>query len=264
MIKIIRAAALIFLFGSLGYYVWYGLTDQADNEFGLSWVGPQMVAPIIALSLVPMVFAFTGQSVVAAFSWRNSSEFRDGSMGVGTVTSVRPTGMSINDQPEVRIDLDVEDAQGRVFSSHARMVVTVTELPMLRPGVVLPVRYLPHRPDKVEIDRSDDDSAAQDALNQLLIRKGITTQARLDIVKRGITAQAVVQAVSAKGEIREGNPRMNLTLSVTRPNGTTFGAEVDRFMPATAVARLQVGKVVQVHYLPGDESEVVVSTPMNA
>ncbi|MCQ4121835.1 hypothetical protein NOF53_22170 [Rhodococcus sp. FXJ9.536] len=116
MSKILRVTALTFFVGSVGYYLWYGLGNQGATDYGiegLAWVGPQMIWPILATTLVIMVFAFTGDSVMAALTGTNSAAFRNGSVGIGTVRAVRQTGMTLNDQPEVRIDLGVEDADGK-------------------------------------------------------------------------------------------------------------------------------------------------------
>ncbi|MBV6762242.1 hypothetical protein [Rhodococcus opacus] len=266
MKKIVRTAALMFLVGSVGYYLWYGLGDRGRTNYGidaLSWVGPQIIWPIVAVSVVVVCFAVTGDSVLAAFTGRNSAAFRDGAVGIGTVRSVHQTGMTLNDQPEVRIDLSVEGDDGKMFESHARMIVPLTELALLRPGVVLPVRYLPGHTDKVEIDRSGDAASAQEALNRSMIRQGVTTPGKLDIAARGIPAQAVVQSLSVPGEIRNGNSKVELRLAVTRPDGTTFTTRVEKFMPPRTVGYVQVGRVVTVHYLPGNEQEVVIALPAN-
>ncbi|WP_330178854.1 DUF3592 domain-containing protein [Nocardia sp. NBC_01503] len=255
----IRIAAVVFSVLGIGYYLWHGLTS---DDF-LPWVGWQMSLPIIALTVLPMAFAFTGDSVMSALTGNNSSEFRNGLMGLGTVESVRNTGVSLNDQPQVRIDFRVEGADGKVFPAYAKMIVPLTELALLRPGVVLPVRYLPEHPDRVEVDLSGDTSAAQNAMNQAMIRKGITTQAKLDIARNGIPAQAVVSALSVPGEIRDGHPRLDLTLIVTRPDGSTFEARTEKFLPPTQVAQVQIGRVVRVHYLPGQEQDLVISLPVN-
>ncbi|MFC0454297.1 hypothetical protein [Rhodococcus jostii] len=266
MKKIVRTGAVVFLGGSVGYYLWHGLGNRGRTDYGidaLSWVGPQMIWPIAAISLFVVCFAVTGDSVVAAFTGRNSAAFRHAAVGIGTVQSVRQTGMTLNDQPEVRIDLGVECADGKIFDSHAEMIVPLTELALLRPGVVLPVRYLPDRTDKVEIDRSGDMSTAQEALNRSMIRQGVTTAGKLDIAARGIPAQAVVHALSVPGEIRNGNSKVELGLSVTRPDGTTFTTRVEKFLPPRSVGHVQVGRVVTVHYLPGNEQEIVIALPAN-
>ncbi|MGW0252287.1 hypothetical protein ACWDYH_37240 [Nocardia goodfellowii] len=259
-----RAAALVFGAFAFGYYLFHGLTADTSDPFAMPWVGPQMALPIIALTLVPLVFAFTGEGILQALTGNNSSEFRHGLLGIGTVKSFHHTGVTVNDQPQVRIDFSVEGVDGKVFDSTARMIVPLTELALLRPGVVLPVRYLPERTDKVEVDMSGDAAQAQRAMNESMIRKGVTTPAKLDIAARGVPAQAVVQSLSVPGEIRNGHSRIDLGLVVTRPDGSTFRTHAEKFLPPTMVGNVQVGRIVQVHYLPGNEQEVVLSLPVNA
>jgi hypothetical protein len=262
----LRAAAVAFGILAIGYYLFYGLTYTPDEYTGamLGWAGPQMALPIIALTIVAIVFAFTGDGILEAFTGRNSGEFRDGAVGIGTITSFRQTGVSVNDQPQVKIAFRVEGSDGKVFDSHAKIIVPLTELALLQPGVVLPVRYLPGRTDKVEVDRSGDNGAAQRAMNESLIRKGITTRGKLDIAERGLTAQAVVRNLDVPGRIRGGYTEVALGLVVTRPDGSTFETRAEKYLPPTAVGHVQVGRIVQVHYLPGNEQEVVISLPVNA
>ncbi|MEV0682594.1 hypothetical protein AB0I35_01895 [Nocardia sp. NPDC050378] len=262
----LRAAAVAFGVLAIGYYLYYGFTYTPDPYTGsmLGWVGPQMALPIIALTIVPMVFAFTGAGIFEAFTGNNSSEFRGGEIGIGTITAYRQTGVSVNDQPQVRIEFRVEGADGKTFDSHAKMIVPLTELALLRPGVVLPVRYLPGRTDRVEVDRSGDANAAQRAMNESLIRKGITTRDKLDIAERGIAAQAVVRSLDVPGRIRGGYTEVVLGLVVTRPDGSTFQTSAEKYLPPTAIGSVQVGRIIGVHYLPGDEQEVVISLPINA
>ncbi|MBH0778647.1 hypothetical protein [Nocardia bovistercoris] len=260
-----RGLAVAFAVFAFGFYLWTGLTYE-DDFFPdyMGWIGWQMALPIMALTIVPIVFAFTGDGILQALTGLNSGEFRGGQLGLGTVKSFRHTGVTLNDQPQVRIEFRVEAADGKVFDSTARMVVPLTELALLRPGVVLPVRYLPGRYDKVEVDQSGNGAEAQRVMNESMIRKGFTTAAKLDIAERGIRAQAVVQALTVPGEIRDGHSKIDLALVVTRPDGTTFGTRVQKFLPPTAVGHVQVGRIVQVHYLPENEMEVVLSLPVNA
>ncbi|MGV9676098.1 hypothetical protein ACWDSJ_12525 [Nocardia sp. NPDC003482] len=262
----IRTGTLILAALAIGYYLWHGITYHDPNGFGdeWGWVGWQMGLPIIALTVVPIVFAFTGAGIFEAFTGRNSSAFRDGAIGIGTVRAVRQTGLTVNDQPQVRLDLDVEGEDGQTFASHAKVIVPLTELALLRPGVVLPVRYLPGRTDRVELDRSGDSARTQAAYNEAMIRRGVTTRDKLDIAERGVAAQAVVRSLSAPGEIRDGHVKVLLELGVTRPDGGVFTARTDKFVPPAAVPALQVGRIVQVRYLPGREDEVVIAIPVNS
>jgi hypothetical protein len=275
MKTIARSLAVAFFVLSVGYYLWHGFTYVPSGEFDdgvFAWVGPQMALPIIALTVTPFVFAFTGTGVMQALSGagvmqalsgNNSSAFREGLMGIGTIKSFGQTGLSVNDQPQVRIEFSVEGVDGKIFDSTAKMIVPLTELALLQPGVVLPVRYLPDRTDKVEVDRSGDMSAAQQAMNESMIRKGITTKGKLDIAARGVTAQAVVQSLSVTGEIRSGHSKIELGLVVTRPDGTTFATRVEKFLPPASVGHVQIGRILKVHYLPENEQEVVIALQVN-
>ncbi|WP_227997629.1 hypothetical protein [Nocardia australiensis] len=267
MKSIARWLAAAFGVLSVGYYLWHGLTYTPSGPFDdgvLAWVGPQMALPIIALTVVPIVFAFSGDGIMQAFNGANSSAFRNGRIGIGTIKSFRQTGLTVNDQPQVRIEFSVEGMDGKIFDSAAKMIVPLTELALLQPGVVLPVRYLPDRTDKVEVDRSGDPAAAQRAMNESMIRKGFTTRGKLDIAARGIATQAVVQSLSVPGEIRDGHTKIELGLAVTRPNGTTFSTRAEKFLPPAAIANVQVGRILRVHYLPENEQEVVIALPVNA
>lgn len=267
MKTIVRSLAVAFFLFAFGYYLVHGLTYDGPTAYGqdiLAWVGPQMALPIIALTITPMAFAFTADSIVTGLTGRNTARFRGGQVGIGTVRAVRHTGVTLNDQPQLRIDLSVEGADGKTFDSTATLVVPLHEMSLLRPGVVLPVRYLPHRIDKVEIDLSGDHRAAQEAMYAADIRKGFTTRAKIDIAEHGIPAQGVVQTLSVTGEVRDGRPKVALGLIVTRPDGSTFSTRTEKYVPPTAVGEVQVGRVLRVHYLPQDESEVVISLPVGA
>ncbi|MFR9771030.1 hypothetical protein [Nocardia sp. SC052] len=265
--KKIRSTALALGAAAIGYYVYHAVTYVPTSEWepaGMGWLGVEMALPIIALTLIPIVFAFTGEGILSALTGRNSAEFRDGLTGLGTVRSVRQTGVTVNDQPQVHVEFSVEGSDGKIFHSSAKMIVRLTELALLRAGVVLPVRYLPGRTDKVEVDLSGDAAAAQHAMNESLIRKGITTRHKLDIAERGIATQAVVQSLSVTGNIRDGHSEVELGLVVTRPDGSSFATRVTKFLAPASVGHVQVGRVLRAHYLPENESEVVIALPVNA
>ncbi|QIS06899.1 hypothetical protein F5X71_35390 [Nocardia brasiliensis] len=259
------AAALAAL--AIGYYLFHGLTyvrTDAYEPAGMGWFGWQLALPIVALTLVPVLFAVTGEGIAAAFTGRNSAAFRNGLLGLGTIRSVGRTGVTVNDQPQVRVEFAVEGADGKTFVATAKMIVPLTELALLRPGVVLPVRYLPDRTDKVEVDLSGDTARAQQAMNESMIRKGITTRRKLDIAERGIATEAVVRSLSVTGEIRDGHSKIALGLVVTRPDGSTFSTLVEKFLAPGSVGQVQVGRILRVHYLPEVEQEVVIALAVNA
>jgi hypothetical protein len=226
--------------------------------------GPLLVVAIILLIVASLVFSVSSFSGIrSAISGQNSRAFRDAAIGVGTIESVSQTGTYINEQPQVRIDLSVETADGETFQSHAKLVVPLTDLSLVRPGVVIPVRYLPDRRDRVELDLSEDMAAAQEVYNQSMIRKGLTTPEMIAVINRGVRAQGVVRNMTVPGDMRHGWPRVVLDVAVTRPDGSMFTTETTKYMSPQEIGNTQVGKVMDVRYMPDNESVIGFSRPAN-
>ncbi|MGP4114837.1 hypothetical protein ACTWP5_28520 [Streptomyces sp. 4N509B] len=267
---VVRVVAWSVVLGVVGLYLVNGLTADDPTPPG-PWMGELFTLLVVTVIVVPMLASLLGEGLLPSSGGRNSSRFRDAPIGVGTVLSATPTGTVINDQPQLRIDMTVVGQDGMTFESHAKQVVPVTELALVVPGTVLPVRYRPGATERVELvkgGRTPEDVARleaqiQAAYDEVMIRQGLTTPRRIEISRTGVAARAVVRELHVTGEMRDGRPRLLLDLVVTRPDGTTFEARVDRFVPGNVLPKLQAGNVVDVHYLPGHEDEVVFAIPAN-
>ncbi|MGW7293220.1 hypothetical protein ACWGIB_12660 [Streptomyces xiamenensis] len=266
LVRVLLALAAL---GAIGYYLWYGLTGQGDTDlYPSAWVGPHLALPIVGgIVLSSLGAGALARRVLGTHgAGGNSAKMRkEGLLGVGTVLSARPTGVEINGRPVLRVALSVLGARDETFEAYAKVTLGPMDgTQLVRPGAMLPVRYLPgHRPGevvRVEIDFSGDTAQAQAAINRAMVKRGVTTERRLDIAARGVAAQAVVRALEVTGTVRDGMAELALELVVTNPgDGSTFPATVRRFLPADAVPRVQVGRMVKVHYLPGAEDEVVLA-----
>ncbi|MFB7761345.1 hypothetical protein ACWD33_06370 [Streptomyces xiamenensis] len=266
LVRVLLALAAL---GAIGYYLWYGLTGQGDTDlYPSAWVGPQLALPIVGSIVLSALSAgaFARRLLSAYGAGGNSARMRkEGLLGVGTVLSARPAGVEINGRPVLRVALSVLGARDETFEAYAKVALGPMDgTQLVRPGAMLPVRYLPgHRPGEVvqvEIDFSGDTAEAQAAINRAMVKRGLTTERRLDIAARGVAAQAVVRALEVTGAVRDGMAELALELVVTNPgDGSTFPATVRRFLPADAVPKVQVGRMVRVHYLPGAEDEVVLA-----
>ncbi|GAA2050852.1 hypothetical protein N0X72_19500 [Streptomyces carpaticus] len=265
---VFRAAVSAAALGAIGYYLWYGLTDRGDPAvYPSSWVGPQLMLPILGF----IALSFVGSGMLArrllgahGVGTNSARMLKEGLLGAGTVLSVRPTGVLVNNRPVMRVELSVLGARDETFQAYAKVALGMAgEAAAIRPGAMLPVRYLPERRGEVvevEVDFSGDTAAAQEALNRAMVKRGMTTPRRLDIAARGVVAQAVVRTLEVTGRVRDGMPELALELVVTSPgDGSSFPAHVRRFLPADAVPKVQVGRVVQVRYLPEAPDEVVLA-----
>lgn|GEM_PF-3279562 len=203
--------------------------------------------------------------VLIPITWRafrpgalQTAAFRDAQLGIGTLVSARPTGTSINDQPELELTFDVETGEGRTFRAATKEIVDVGTLPQMVPGATCGIRYLPD--GRIGLDASATEEQLTEVLTAARLAQGKLTSRQVNVAKNGVRAQAVVMDCRPTGVIVDGDAVIHLDLKVTRPDGSTFDAEREMPLPAVALPGLQAGSVVEARYLPGDESYVAVQT----
>ena len=69
-----------------------------------------------------------------------------GRQGTATVTALRDTGVTINDNPQVELDLDVAVQGMPVYPVTHRQVISRLAIMGFQPGATLPVRVDPLQP----------------------------------------------------------------------------------------------------------------------
>lgn len=159
------------------------------------------------------------------------------------------------------IIVDVETVSGRHFRGHLNHHGFDAEgsRATLWPGVVLAVRFDPQRPSEVIL--ADDMTAARAAFDTMLIRKGLTTADKLDLIRRGVKSHAVVTAMKPTGQVCEDYRQVELDVIVNRPEGGQFPAHEVTFIPATSVAKVEPGSIIDTYYRSTDSSRVAVCVP---
>lgn len=227
-----------------------------------TWDSGWMFGPVLLVSAVPVLFSVANKlnGGLAALRGAVPRAFHDAPIGIGTVVSVSRTGLTVNDQPQLDIELNIDTPNGLKFRGTARQLVDMMELGAVHPGAVLPVRYLPDGQVTLAIDASRDE--LQTAFDRVQLANGLITPKQLHITENGIDAQAVVLAMIPTGEIRGDRSVVTLALRVTRPNGTMFDLTQQKALPPGAIAQTQPGSAVRVRYLPQDESEVTIRTAL--
>jgi hypothetical protein len=76
---------------------------------------------------------------------------RDGVATTARVKGIHPTGNLHNDQPEVRITLDVDVDGGETFEGEVTTIMSPVYLPRFQPGLVVEVRFDPNDRRKVAL-----------------------------------------------------------------------------------------------------------------
>ncbi|MEV0678988.1 hypothetical protein AB0I60_20965 [Actinosynnema sp. NPDC050436] len=237
-------------------YVATGVTG--DDEF--AWLNGWMAGPLLLLFAVPMLFSAARLTSGMSLLGGVHKSFHGAPIGIGRVVGVTRTGLTVNDQPQLELRLEIDTPDGRTLPGTARQLVDLTDLAAVRVGATLPVRYLPDGRAALATDASPDELQA--ALDQVHLAKGLITPQQLHIARAGVDAQAVVLSMAPTGEVRHDRSVVVLTLRVTRPDRAMFDVTQQKAVPASSLGQLQPGSVVRVKYLPHDQSEVVVLTQL--
>jgi hypothetical protein len=166
-------------------------------------------------------------------------------VGIGTVRTVAGP-----------ITVDVESVSGLRFVGRLRQG---DGEPNLRPGVVLLVAFDPAARERLSL--ADDIVAVRSEFDQMLLRKGLATPSQLELIRHGTRSRGVVTAVRATGDAREDYREVELDLMVLRPEGGQFPAHETTLIPASALAKVTPGSIVDAYYRRGDESAVAVCVP---
>jgi hypothetical protein len=166
-------------------------------------------------------------------------------VGIGTVRQITDV-----------ITMEVQSVTGGTFTGLLRDD-SVAEA--LRPGTVLMVAFDPAA--REHLSRADDMLAVRAVFDQMLVDKGLLTRAQLDLIRRGIRSRGVVTGMQTTGEAREDHREVELDVMVSRPDGGQFAVHETALIPASSMARVAPGSVIDTYYRQGDESEVAISVP---
>jgi hypothetical protein len=108
---------------------------------------------------------------------------------------------------------------------------------------------------------ADDMLAVRATFDQMLVDKGLLTCDQLDLIRHGTRSHGVVTGMRATGETREDYREVELDVMVSRPDGGQFAVHETALIPASSMAKVSPGNVIDTYYRPGDESEIAISVP---
>ncbi|MED5815986.1 hypothetical protein VST63_26820 [Mycolicibacterium sp. 050232] len=94
--------------------------------------------------------------------------------------------------------------------------------------------------------------------DHMLVRKGLLTGAQVELIRRGTRSRGIVTGMRATGAICEDYREVELDLMVGRLGGGQFPVRQRAMIPASALAKVSPGNVIETYYRPGDESSVAV------
>lgn len=210
----------------------------------------------------PMIFSGIGLVVISAIFGTSLGQRRikSGLPAVGVIQSIQQTGTYINEQPEVRMMLKVS-RQGRdTYDAELRTIVPLTSLSQFQPGAFIPLVVSEKDERKVGLDQHGTVSQEhmQQLLNEKMMQQGIAPE-MVDIARNGEKAMAKILDVTPLGNGNNGNIKLQLKLSITKPSGETFEVITQKEVLPSTLSQVQQGYVINVFYSKEDPSKVALA-----
>jgi hypothetical protein len=122
-----------------------------------------------------------------------------------------------------------------------------------------------HGPDPEEaaerLVTAADMRAVRAAFDQMLVRKGLVTGDQLDLIRHGTKSRGVVTGMRTTGTSREDYREVELDVMVRKPGGGQFPAHEVALIPASSLAKVSPGSIIDTYYRLGREPAVAVCVP---
>jgi hypothetical protein len=193
-----------------------------------------------------------------------------GTDAMATILSIHDTGVQINDQPMLRLRLQVQARGLSPFEAEVEQVVPYAQLSVHQPGARLAVKYDPRDHTRIAVVPGSVTAPATGGaqppagiplhagqVQQLLLRYDAENR---QVAERGLPAPAKVLQYSPMGiNLNGNNPVVNLLLEVHPTDTPAFTAQALGIAIAeAAVGKYQPGQMVTVRYRPDDLTRVAV------
>ena len=140
----------LILFGGLFLVVGLAIAILLGN---VPYAGETMIVMGGIFALVGAVIVVIGL-VIGRGAASTDQILATGVSGTATISGLTQTGMTLNDQPRIKMDLLVQLPGQTPYAAQHSEFVPLILLSRLAPGAVLPVRVNPAQPQKVVVDWS--------------------------------------------------------------------------------------------------------------
>jgi hypothetical protein len=185
---------------------------------------------------------------------------KTGLPGTARILEVRDTGVTINNNPQVKLKLEVKDSLGQRYNTECRLLVSRINPNAYSVGMELPVKIDPKNQQNVVVDFSGATTTAAGANSEQLRRELEKMEEENNaIAQSGKAARAIIKRYNWLGAYVNGdNPYAELDLEVLPDNATAFSGKARGVIAAASLQKYQPGCEVYVKYDLYDNSRIVI------
>lgn len=244
--------------GIIGLVVGVGAVVATAGKSGI-WIGLLML--VIFGGMFYLFYRIFFKPMINAARLQKT-----GLPGKATILEVRDTGVTINNNPQVKLMLEVKNSFGQKYNTQCRVLVSRINPNMFMPGMEVPVLIDPKNEQNVVIDyKAGTQSAA--AAPQLAQPDKAALEAELvqlqkdndAILLSGKPARAIIKKYTWLGiYINGNNPFAELELEVLPENAAAFPGKARGAFSEASLPKYQPGREIYVKYDLYDNSKVAI------
>lgn len=188
---------------------------------------------------------------------------KTGLSGKAKILEVRDTGITINNNPQVKLILEVKNNFGTKYTTESRVLVSRINPGAYVPGMEIPVKIDPKNEMNVVVDFTGVKQPGNSAtLTNEAALKVELEQVQKDyeaLVVSGRSARAIVKKYTWLGvNVNGNNPFVELELEVLPENAVSFSGKTKGVINAAATVKYQPGAEIFVKYDYYDNSKIVI------
>ncbi len=190
---------------------------------------------------------------------------KTGLPGKATILEVKDTGVTINNNPQIKLVLEVKNNFGQKYTTQCRVLVSRINPNAYMPGMEVPVKIDPKNEQNVVLDFSGTARASTNSSlsqpNEAALKTELE-QMQKDNEALGLSgrpARAIIKKYTWLGAYVNGkNPYVELELEVLPENSSSFSGKAKAVIAEASVPKYQPGQEIYVKYDLYDNSKVVV------
>jgi hypothetical protein len=201
----------------------------------------------------------------------NSRLQKTGLPGKATITAVNDTGVTINNNPQVKLTLEVKNNFGQRYSTTCRTLVSRLNPFIFQPGMEVAVKIDPKNEKNVVIDQNMGRASSPATTGNYGYQStaDITAQLKEELEKlqqendavrlSGKKARAIIKNYAWLGTYVNGNnPYVEMDVEILPEAAPSFSGKVRGVIAEASVEKYQPGKEIYVKYDLYDNSKVAI------
>ncbi|MBN2028402.1 MAG: hypothetical protein JW854_16755 [Actinobacteria bacterium] len=226
---------------------------------------------IVLICMVALLFD-VGMAVIFYFAFKAALGpeverrrlLETGEAAEATIMEVVDTGMTMNEiYPVVKVRLEVRPPGRPAYQAETQMIINRMDIPQVQPGLVVPVRFDPRRPQHVAVVKQAEIAtvvgtgpADASTAEQMVVS---ADRANREVLQSGEPAQARILLAQPLGiEVNGPNPAIKFALEIYPVSKPAFKAETIAIVAQASIPKYQPGKTVFVKFDPADTTRVAI------